>query len=294
MILVAPDEFQFFATLLEKHAGIALEAGKEYLVEARLTAVARETGFASVSALLQNLRQTPMGRAHWQAIEALTTHETSFFRDEHPFNALRETIIPELIAHRASTRTLNIWCAAASTGQEPYSLAILLHNHFPQLLDWNVSLLATDISETALARAAGGRFNATEMGRGLPPLLRQRYFIPDGDGLRVRDDIRRMVTFRPLNLVGPWPGIPEMDLVLLRNVLIYFNIETKRDVLRKIQRHLAPHGCLILGAAESTLHIADSYEVMHVQRTACYRVRPSAPRSINTFSAINLGLSWPD
>ena len=277
------DEFQAFATLLEKHAGIALEAGKEYLVEARLAPVAREGGFASVDALLQHLRATPVGRAHWQAIEALTTNETSFFRDEHPFTALREVILPELIAARTASRSLNIWCGAAATGQEPYSLAMLLRDRFPQLLNWNVSFLATDLSETVLARAREGRFNPTELGRGLPPEFRQRYFTPDGDGLRVRDEIRRMVTFRAMNLVGPWPNMPELDLVLLRNVLIYFNVETKRTILQKIHRHLRPDGCLLLGAAESTLHIEASYEVVHLERTAYYRPRP----------LVSASLAWP-
>lgn len=283
---MAPDEFQYFATLLEKHAGIVLEAGKEYLVEARLGPVARDAGFASVSALLQNLRQSAPGRAHWQAIEALTTNETSFFRDEHPFNALREVILPELINRRASARSLNLWCAAASTGQEPYSLAMLLRDSFPQLLGWNVSFIATDLSEAALARAREGRFNATEIGRGLPPVFRQRYFHQDGDGLRVRDEIRRMVAFRAMNLVGPWPNMPELDVVLLRNVLIYFNVETKRNILQKIHRHLRPDGCLLLGAAESTLHIEDSYEVVHLARTAYYRARRPAA------SVASLGLNW--
>lgn len=283
---VAPDEFQYFRLLLEKHAGIVLEPGKEYLVEARLAAVARDGGFASVSALLQDLRQTPMGRAHWLAIEALTTNETSFFRDEHPFNALREVILPDLIARRATSRSLNIWCAAASTGQEPYSLAMLLRDSFPQLLGWNLSFIATDISETALARAREGRFNATEIGRGLPAQFRQRYFIQDGDGLRVRDEVRRMVAFRAMNLVGPWPNMPELDLVLLRNVLIYFNVETKRNILQKIQRYLRPDGCLLLGAAESTLHIEESYEVVHLERTAYYRQRRAAA------NPVSLGINW--
>lgn len=283
---MAPDEFQFFTALLEKHAGIALEPGKEYLVEARLTAVARNNQFASVSALLQQLRQTPVGGLHWQAIEALTTNETSFFRDEHPFNALRDVILPELLARRASARSLNIWCAAASTGQEPYSLAMLLHDRFPQLLGWNLSFLATDLSESVLARAREGRFNAAEIGRGLPAQFRQRYFTPDGDGLRVRDEIRRMVAFRAMNLIGPWPNMPELDLVLLRNVLIYFNVETKRTILQKTQRHLRPDGCLLLGAAESTLHLEESYEVVHLERTAYYRTRraPANPAS--------LGINW--
>ena len=280
------DEFQYFATLLEKHAGIVLEPGKEYLVEARLGPLARDSGFASVGALLQDLRQNAMGRAHWLAIEALTTNETSFFRDEHPFNALRDVILPGLIARRATTRTLNIWCAAASTGQEPYSLAMLLRDSFPQLLGWTVSFIATDLSEATLARAREGRFNATEIGRGLPPVFRQRYFIPDGEGLRVRDEVRRMVAFRAMNLVGPWPNMPELDLVLLRNVLIYFNVETKRTILQKIQRHLRPDGCLLLGAAESTLHIEASYEVVHLERTAYYRARRAAA------NPVSLGINW--
>ncbi len=283
---VTQDEFQFFTSLLEKHAGIVLEAGKEYLVEARLAPVARDNGFGSVSALLQDLRMNTMGRGHWQAIEALTTNETSFFRDEHPFNALREVILPDLIARRASSRSLNIWCAAASTGQEPYSLAMLIRDSFPQLLGWNLSFIATDLSEAALARAREGRFNATEIGRGLPPLFRQRYFHVDGDGLRVREEIRRMVAFRAMNLVGPWPNMPELDLVMLRNVLIYFNVETKRNILQKVQRYLRPDGCLLLGAAESTLHIEESYEVVHLERTAYYRTRRAV---VNPAS---LGLNW--
>lgn len=283
---MAPDEFQYFATLLEKHAGIVLEAGKEYLVEARLGPQARDSGFASVGALLQDLRQNPMGRAHWLAIEALTTNETSFFRDEHPFNALRDVILPELIARRATTRTLNIWCAAASTGQEPYSLAMLLRDSFPQLLGWTLSFIATDLSEATLARAREGRFNTTEIGRGLPAVFRQRYFIPDGEGLRVRDEIRRMVAFRAMNLVGPWPNMPELDLVLLRNVLIYFNVETKRNILQKVHRYLRSDGCLLLGAAESTLHIEESYEVVHLERTAYYRARRPAANTVS------LGINW--
>lgn len=273
------EQFHSFATLLEKHAGIVLEAGKEYLVEARLTEVARGSGFASVGALLQHLREAPLGRAHWQAIEALTTNETSFFRDEHPFTALRAAILPDLIARRAASRSLNIWCGAASTGQEPYSLAMLLRDRFPQLLHWNISFLATDLSETVLARAREGRFNAAELGRGLPPEYRQRYFTPDGGDLRVRDDIRRMVTFCAMNLIGPWQ-LPELDLVLLRNVLIYFNVETKRTILQKIYRHLRPDGCLLLGAAESTLHLEASYEVVHLDRTAYYRPRPLVSASV--------------
>ena len=284
---MAPDEFQYFATLLEKHAGIVIEAGKEYLVEARLGPLARDSGFASVGALLQDLRQNAMGRAHWLAIEALTTNETSFFRDEHPFTALREVILPDLLARRAAARSLNIWCGAASTGQEPYSLAMLLRDRFPQLLNWNLTFLATDLSEAVLARAREGRFNAAEIGRGLPPEFRQRYFTPDGDSLRVRDEIRRMVAFRAMNLIGPWPNLPELDLVLLRNVLIYFNVETKRNILQKIHRHLRPAGCLLLGAAESTLHIEASYEVVHLERTAYYRARPLATGTAPA------GLAWP-
>lgn len=283
---MTPDEFQSFTLLLERQAGIVLEPGKEYLVEARLAPVARDHGFSSVGALLQHLRGHPPGRAHTQSIEALTTNETSFFRDEHPFNALRDVILPGLIHRRATARTLNIWCAAASTGQEPYSLAMLIRDTFPQLLNWTVSFIATDLSEAALARAREGRFNATEISRGLPAQFRQRYFLADGDGLRVRDEVRRMVAFRPMNLVGPWPNLPELDLVLLRNVLIYFNVETKRNILQKIHRYLRPDGCLLLGAAESTLHIEDAWEVVHLEKTAYYRPRRAAT------GPASLGLNW--
>ncbi len=266
------DDIRYLRQLVESHTGIVVEHGKEYLFEARLGAVAQQHGYESIAKLVQHLRATTVGRLHRQTAEAIATQETSFFRDGHPYEALRKHIVPDLIERRADSRRLCAWCAAASTGQEPYSLAILLREHFPQLAGWDVKIIATDLSEAALARAREGRFNRAEAARGMPPPLLAKYFHEDSHGFRVRDDVRRLVDFRQFNLVGSWASLPEFDLVLLRNVLIYFSIEMKRRVLEKAREHLKADGYLLLGAAETTLHVDEAYEVVHTEKSAFYRL----------------------
>jgi chemotaxis protein methyltransferase CheR len=235
--------------------------------------VARREGFASLNQLVEKLQSHYFDGLHRQVVEAMTTNETSFFRDFHPFEALRKIVLPDLIAKRGQTRELAIWCAACSAGQEPYSLAMLMREHFPQLAGWRVRILATDLSTDILARAREGRYSQIEVNRGLPAPLLLKYFRKQGCDWYLRDDIRRMVDFQIVNLAAPWPPLAPLDFVMLRNVLIYFSIETKKEILAKVRRVLKPDGYLFLGAAETTFNIDEGFERVQLERAACYRVK---------------------
>jgi chemotaxis protein methyltransferase CheR len=265
--------FDYFRTLLRQRSGIVLEDEKKYLVETRLSAVAQREGLASVEDLLAKLQAAPRNGLHEQVIDAMTTNETSFFRDGQPFEALRQEVLPELLQRRARARQLSIWCAAASTGQEPYSLCMLLREHFPALASWNVRILATDLSRAALDRAQQGLYSQVEVNRGLTTRLLGKYFDKRGLEWQLSGDVRRMVEFRQLNLLDPWPTSPPVDIVLLRNVLIYFDVETKKQILVRVRRILRPDGFLFLGGAETTHHLDDAFERIPFDRAGCYRLR---------------------
>ncbi len=263
-------DFQYVQELAARHAGIVLVRGKEYFVESRLGSIARSAGYGTLAEFIAQLRRVPVGTPHLQAVEALCTQETSFFRDFHPFELLRQSLLPDLLRKRAATRELRIWCGAAATGQEPYSLAILLREHFLQLAGWRVQILATDLSEATLRRARVGAYTQLEANRGLSAALLVKYFDQDGTQWLIKDDVRSMVEFRPLNLIGSWPTLPSMDLVLMRNVLIYFDTATRQDILRRLRQVLRPDGYLLLGSAETTLHLDGSYELIQHERVTCY------------------------
>lgn len=269
MALAAPD-FDYIAQLIHQQAAIVLEPGKEYLAESRLEPVARDHGLASIAELVQRLRTGSVDLRE-AVVDAMTTNETSFFRDSHPFNALREEILPQLIEARRVARTLTIWCAASSSGQEPYSLAMLLREHFPQLQDWQVRILATDISPSMLERTRQGRYSQLEVNRGLPAAMLVKYFERDGMHWVVNHDLRRMVSTQYLNLAERWPVLPPFDLVLLRNVLIYFDIPTKQQILARVRQQLRPDGLLLLGGAETTMNIDPKFERVPVGRSTWYR-----------------------
>jgi len=203
----------------------------------------------------------------------MTTNETSFFRDFHPFEDLKKIVLPALIARRSAERELRIWCAASSSGQEPYSLAMLIRESFPKLVSWKVHILATDLSTDILARAREGRYSQLEVNRGLPATLLVKYFEKRGCDWYLRDDIREMVEYQIVNLAGPWPFLPAMDIVMIRNVLIYFSVETKKEILAKVRRVLMPDGYFFLGAAETTFGIDTSFERVQLERATCYQVR---------------------
>jgi chemotaxis protein methyltransferase CheR len=272
-VAITTLEFGYIRDLVRERAAIVLDDNKTYLVETRLAALARQENAASVAELVGRLRGKPYTPLHAQVVDALTTNETSWFRDVGPFEALRQQILPELFRRRAAERSVVIWSAACSSGQEPYTVAMILREHFPQLANWRVRIIATDLSEEMLARARDGRYGQLEVNRGLPAPLLVKYFRREGAWWRVNEDIRQMVEFRSMNLAAPWPVMPRVDICLLRNVLIYFDQETKRSVLGKARRVLRDDGWLFLGGAETTLNVDDSHERVQIGRATAYRLR---------------------
>jgi chemotaxis protein methyltransferase CheR len=270
---ITKEDFELVRTLVKQRSAIVLEDGKEYLVDARLTPVARQQGLASVADVVRQLRAQPHGDLQQRVVEAMTTNETSFFRDLHPFEALRKQILPDLLARRASEKTLNIWCGASSTGQEPYSMVMLMREHFPQLLNWKVTFIASDLSTEVLNRARNGNYSQLEVNRGLPAAMLVKYFTRQGAEYRLRDDLRAMVDFRMINLVDHWPPMPSLDLVMLRNVMIYFDVETKKAILNRIRRLMRPDAYLLLGGAETTINLDDHLEQVRMEKFTCCRLR---------------------
>ena len=273
------NDFEYIRTMVRDRSAICLDREQSYLAEARLDALARREGLGSVEKLILKARgESPVGGGLRQRmVEAMTTNESYFFRDVQPFEALRKVILPGLIARRGQTRELRIWCAACSSGQEPYSIALLLREHFgPQLSSWEVSILATDISTEILTKAREGRYTQMEVNRGVPAAMLVHSFYKVGSEWHLKDEIRRMVTFQHFNLIDPWPRLGPIDLLMLRNVLIYFDPSVKRSLLDRASRVLAADGHLFLGAAETTLNLSDAYERVDIERAACYRLRKNS------------------
>jgi chemotaxis protein methyltransferase CheR len=250
-----------------------LDEEKEYLIFSRLEPLAKELGFESLLALVGRLRRTSYNMLHRKVVEAMTTNETSFFRDLSAFLALKERLLPDLITRRASRRCLSIWCGASSSGQEPYSIMLTILEHFPQLQDWQIRFLATDISGAMVKRCQEGIYSQLEVNRGLPASLLTKYFSKKGTHWHIAEDIRKRIEFREMNLAGPWPLFPTMDMVVLRNVMIYFDGETKKHILKKIRHILDPHGYLLLGGSETTINLDDQFERVTVNNASCYRIR---------------------
>ena len=269
-----PEDFNYFRGLLQRRAAIVLEDEKAYLVESRLSLLSHREGFPSLGALATHLRSGGDDRLQRKVVEAMTTNETSFFRDAHPFQSLRQAVLPDLLRRRGAERILSVWCAACSSGQEPYSVAMLLREYGPALEGWNVRIIASDLSTEMLERARLGRYTDAEVNRGLPAPLLEKYFRRHGGEWRIRDDLRGMVEFRAINLIDPWPALPALDVVLLRNVLIYFDLPAKRCTLERVRKVLRPDGCLFLGGSETTLNLHDGYERVAVGPSICYRPRP--------------------
>ena len=270
-------DFDYVRGIIRQHSAIALDDSKAYLAETRLVALAHREGVTTVSELVARLRADRGEDLRRKVVEAMTTNETSFFRDFLPFEILHRVLIPELIQRRARQRSLNIWSAACSTGQEPYSLAMLLRDHFPELHSWQTRILASDLSTEVLARARMGRFTQLEINHGVPAKLLVRYFRRQGLDWYVIDEISRMIDFQVINLIGSWPSMVPMDIILLRNVSIYFDAESKSQVLNRIARLLAPDGYLILGGSETTFFNNDSFERVELERSSIYRLKGPSP-----------------
>jgi chemotaxis protein methyltransferase CheR len=270
---VSPADFELVRGLVRDGAAIVLDDGKEYLVESRLRQVARQLGHQNVSELLDDLREDPQGPVRTLVLEAMTTNETSFFRDSRPFEALGGQILPELMAKRAAERHLTIWSAGCSSGQEAYSTAMLLDELFTDQRGWSARIIASDVSTEMLARTRAGVYSQLEVNRGLPVNRLMQYFSRQGTQWQVEDRLRSMVETRFVNLAEPWPELPRMDVVLLRNVMIYFGIETKQRILANVRSVLRPGGYLLLGGAETTFNIDPHFERVPFGGTAAYRIR---------------------
>ena len=275
------SEFDYIRELVSARTAIQLDAGKEYLALSRLEPLAKGLGVGTVSNLVSAMRADPGSPWHQMVVEAMATNETSFFRDLQPFEVLRTTILPDLISRKASKRTISIWSAACSSGQEPYSVAITLREHFPELADWSVEILASDVSASMIERARRGAYRQVEVNRGLPAHLLLKYFRRVGAEWQVADEVRDMVTFRRSNLIEEWPPMTPMDLILLRNVLIYFDESSKRRVLERVQRVLRPEGLLLLGGAETPRIHGSGYLRESIDGTIWYRNASSAGRTLS-------------
>ena len=251
------QDFEFLRTFLLERSAIVLGEDKRYLVATRLAPVARHYGIDSISEMVHQIRQTQDTDVATSVIEAMTINETLWFRDLKPFSALREELIPAVIERNQARRRLSVWSAAASTGQEIYSVAMLLKQDFPVLDDWTCSLVGTDLSGTVLEKARSGRFSTLEVNRGLPVEMLTRFFTRDGAHYVIDESIRRKVSFSQLNLAGQWPVLlPKFDIIFLRNVLMYFENNTKERIIALISKQLAPHGYLVLGTAETVFSMS--------------------------------------
>jgi chemotaxis protein methyltransferase CheR len=270
---VGQPQFTFLRDLLRRRTGVVIDDSKHYLVVARLTPIVRQRCIPSLDTLIDRIRKGGDPTLERDVLNAMMTHETSFFRDKSPFETLRRLIV-DLIPRRAVHRQLVIWSAACSTGQEPYSIAMLLNEHFPELLaTWRIRIIATDISENVLARARDGLFNDLETNRGLSPHLLTKYFRPLQGKWSIAQDCRRLVEFRQLNLNGDWPLLPTYDIVFLRNVMLYFDVPTRAALVAKMRRVLKPDGSLFLGGAETLIGIDTGYERLPGAGCSYYRAK---------------------
>jgi chemotaxis protein methyltransferase CheR len=257
---VTPLEYDYLRKLLRERSGLVLSDDKQYLVESRLAPLARKVGVAGLSELVSKLRARAAEALVVDVVEAMTTNESFFFRDKIPFDHFRQTIVPSLLAARAKQRRLRIWCAAASTGQEPYSLAMCIKEMAAQLAGWRIEIIATDLSLEVLEKAKAGIYSQFEVQRGLAITLLVKYFTQIGEMWQIAPEIRAMVQYRPLNLLRSFTGLGSFDIVFCRNVLIYFDQPTKIDVLERVSRLLEPDGYLVLGAAETVVGLTDSFK----------------------------------
>ncbi|HVX78304.1 MAG TPA: protein-glutamate O-methyltransferase CheR [Bradyrhizobium sp.] len=256
---MTPADYEFLRRLLKDRSGLDLSADKQYLVESRLVPLARRAGLPGLPELVQRLKSGAETLAT-EVVEAMTTNETFFFRDKVPFDHLRQTILPDLLQARANRRSLRIWCAASSTGQEPYSIAMCLKELGSTLAGWRIEILATDLSQGVLEKSKAGIFSQFEVQRGLPIQLLVKNFTQIGELWQLNADIRNMVQHRQLNLLQDFSHLGVFDVIFCRNVLIYFDQETKANIFSRLARVLEPDGYLLLGAAETVVGLTEAFK----------------------------------
>jgi chemotaxis protein methyltransferase CheR len=263
---VTPLDYDYLRKLLKERSGLTLSADKQYLVESRLLPVARRIGVDGLGGLVQKLKSPGAEPLIVEVVEAMTTNESFFFRDKIPFDLFRNAIMPALLKTRAPQRQIRIWCAAASTGQEPYSIAICLKEMAQQVAGWRIEIIGTDLSTEVLEKSRVGLYSQFEVQRGLPIQMLVKYFTQVGETWQIGPDIRAMVQYKPLNLMHNFSHLGQFDVVFCRNVLIYFDQDTKVDVLGRIAKVMAPDAYLLLGAAETVVGLTDIFKPVPDQR----------------------------
>jgi chemotaxis protein methyltransferase CheR len=262
---VTPQDFDYLRKMLKERSGLVLSAEKQYLAESRLLPVARRYGMSTLGELVAKLKM-PTPVLATEVVDAMTTNETFFFRDKIPFEHVRDTIIPALIAARTREKRIRIWCTAASTGQEPYSLAMTLKEMGAAVDGYRIDILATELAGEVLERGKQGLYTQFEVQRGLPIQMLVKYFTKEGEMWRIAPDLRAMVQFRTLNLLNDFVPLGTFDLVFCRNVLIYFDQPTKTQVLNRLARQIPDDGYLVLGAAETVIGLTDAFKPMSDRR----------------------------
>ena len=282
---MTPLDYEFLRKLLKERSGLDLSSDKQYLVESRLIPLARKAGLPGIAELVQKMKGGS-DELTSEVVEAMTTNETFFFRDKIPFDHLRETILPALVQARESRRALRIWCAASSTGQEPYSIAMCV-KACAALAGWRVEILATDLSQAVLEKSKAGIFSQFEVQRGLPIQMLVKHFTQVGELWHLNADIRSMVQHRQLNLLQDFSHLGTFDVIFCRNVLIYFDQDTKVGVLDRLARMLESDGVLLLGAAESVVGISDTFKP-YPERRGLYRPNADRPARAGTMAATPL------
>jgi chemotaxis protein methyltransferase CheR len=266
---VNQPDYEYLRKLLKDHSGLDLSADKQYLIESRLLPLARKAGLADIGELVQKLKGGSSAVIA-QVVEAMTTNETFFFRDKVPFDHFRDSILPEIIKARANRKSIRIWCAAGSTGQEPYSLAMCVKEMGAALSGWRVEIVATDISQEVLGKSKAGIYSQFEVQRGLPIQMLVKYFKQIGELWQLNPDIRAMVQHRQLNLLHDFSQLGVFDIIFCRNVLIYFDQETKINIFGRLARIMEPDGFLVLGAAETVVGLTDVFKPFP-ERRGLYR-----------------------
>jgi chemotaxis protein methyltransferase CheR len=266
---VIPPDYDYLRKFLKESSGLDLSVNKQYLIESRLLPLSRKAGLKGIDELLREMKNgsAPMIA---QVVEAMTTNETFFFRDKTPFDHFRETILPALIKARSGRRSIRIWCAAGSTGQEPYSLAICLKEMGGALAGWRTEIVATDLSQEVIDRSKAGIYSQFEVQRGLPIQMLVKYFKQAGEFWQINADLRAMVQHRQLNLLHDFVQLGVFDVIFCRNVLIYFDLDTKIDILNRLARAIEPDGFLTLGAAETVVGLTDVFKP-YPERRGLYR-----------------------
>lgn len=276
--MIRPADYEFFARFLKEKSGLILTDDKHYLLESRLIPLLNRFAIPDFARLAEILKSNEAPIIAEAVVEAMTTNESLFFRDKVPFEDMARSLLPALCAARLKTHTLRIWCAAASTGQEPYSIAMLLAER-PELTGGRrVQILGTDISSDVLERARAGRYNQFEVQRGLSVQQLLKYFVKSGDWWQVIPQLKSVVEYRKFNLLEPFGGLGTFDLIMCRNVLIYFDVPTKADILLRMSRQLAPDGFLQLGGAETAIGICDAFRPLPDHRGTYVHTR--APSTI--------------